>query len=211
LVQHGLISEVLYEFVAHHSAVEKHLWLGVMPINCSIGQIELINEPTYAFGSMDNARRYGFSKHLDSKFGPTSIHGVILNGEPLAVLGDSGGCSGVHAHSAIVLDGILFLAIGRHVVCLRPAPFEFRWALQTDPTTCFGVHYNVAHHALVSHGELEIARFTEEGSLLWSESGADIFSEGFALGPQFVEVRDFEGRSYRFNYADGNSTHNDSS
>jgi hypothetical protein len=176
-----------------------------MLIDCPAGHIELVNEPAYTFGSTDNVRRYGFSKHLDNKCGPTSVHGVLLNGEPLAVFGDSGGCSGVHAHSAVVLGDLLFFAVGRHVVCLRPAPFEYRWALQTDFATCFGVHYDEAHHALVSHGELEIARFTEEGSLLWSASGADIFTEGFALGPQFIEVRDFEDRNYSFNYADGHA------
>lgn len=175
-----------------------------MRIDCPAGRIELINEPAYIFGSTDNVRRYGFSKHLDDEYGPTSIHGVLINGEPLAVLGDSGGCSGIHAHSAVFLDDLLLLAVGRHVVCIRPAPFEYRWALQTDSATCFGVHYDKTHHALVSHGELEIARFTKDGLLLWSASGADIFTEGFALGPEFIEVRDFDGRNYRFNYADGN-------
>ena len=174
-----------------------------MQIDCSGCHIELIDEPAYTFGSTDNVRRYGFSKHLDNESGPTSVHGVLLNGEPLAVLGDSGGCSGVHAHSAIVLGDLLFFAVGRHVVCLRPTPFEYRWTLKTDFTTCFGVHYNEAHHALVSHGELEITRFKEDGTLLWSTSGADIFTEGFAAGPSFIEVRDFEGRNYRFDYADG--------
>lgn len=174
-----------------------------MRINCLAGHIELINEPAYTFGSTDNARQYGFSKHLDDEYRLTSVHGVLLNGEPLAILGDSGGCSGVHEHSAVVLDDLLFFAIGRHVVCLRPAPFEYRWALQTDSATCFGVHYDEAHHALVSHGELEIARFNKDGLLLWSASGADIFTEGFSLEPQFIEARDFESRNYRFNYANG--------
>lgn len=176
-----------------------------MLIACHAGHIELIDEPAYTFGSTDNVRRYGFSKHLDNEYGPTSIHGVLLNGEPLAIFGDSGGCSAIHAHSAVVLGDLIFFAVGRHVVCFRPEPFEYMWALQTDSATCFGVHYDRTRHALLSHGELEIARFTKEGLLLWSASGADIFTEGFVLGPQFVEVRDFEGENYRFNYADGDA------
>ncbi|OQX17128.1 MAG: hypothetical protein BWK76_10575 [Desulfobulbaceae bacterium A2] len=174
-----------------------------MHIDCSAGHIELVNEPAYTFGSTDNVHRYGFSRHLDREFVPSSVHGVFLNGEPLAVFGDSGGGTAVHAHSAVVVDELLFLAVGCHVVCLRPVPFEFKWALQTDAATCFGVYFDQAHQALISHGELEITRFTEDGMPVWSSSGADIFTEGFTLGPQCIEVRDFEGKAYRFNYVDG--------
>ena len=174
-----------------------------MLIDCPAGNIELINEPTYTFGATDNVRCYRFSKYLDRDYSPTSVHGVLLNGKPLAVFGDSGGCSGVHANSAVVLGDLFFFAVGCHVVCIRPAPFEYRWALQTDFATCFGVYYDEPHHALISHGELEIVRFTEEWSLLWSASGADIFTGSFILGPQFIEVYDFNGKDYRFNYADG--------
>ncbi len=174
-----------------------------MQINCNAGSLELINEPTYSFGSADNVRRYVFAKNLDRDCCSTSIHGVLLNGEPLALFGDSGGCSGVHPNSAVILQDMLFLAVGRHVVCLRLEPFEFLWALQIDPCTCFGIHYEEAHDALISHGELEISRFTKDGARVWSSSGADIFSEGFKLGPQCIEVRDFEGTDYRFDYGSG--------
>ncbi|MES2771569.1 MAG: hypothetical protein V4623_06245 [Pseudomonadota bacterium] len=174
-----------------------------MQLNCYGGSLELINEPSYSFGSADNLRQYVFAKHLDGAYRPISVHGVLLNGKPLAVFGDGGGRSGVHPRSAVLSRAQLFLAVGRHVVCLRPEPFEFRWALQTDDATCFGVYYDETHDALISHGELEIARFTHDGSNVCSSSGADIFSEGFTLGSQYIEVRDFEGRPYRFNYADG--------
>jgi hypothetical protein len=48
---------------------------------------------------------------------------------------------------------------------------------------------------LISHGELEIARLAEDGSILWQTSGTDIFSEAFALRPEFIEAVDFYERS----------------
>jgi hypothetical protein len=56
---------------------------------------------------------------------------------------------------------------------------------------------------MVSHGELEISRVSDDGVLLWSSSGADIFTEGFSLKPECIEVADFNGRKYRFSYASG--------
>ena len=176
---------------------------GAMLIDCNARRLEIVNEPTYTFGSEDNLRAYQFAKHLDREYAPTSIHGVILDGEPIAVFGDSGGCTGVHANSALVLGDNLFLAVGRHVVCLQIAPFKFEWALQTDTATCFGIHYSPLRDALISHGELEIARISKSGTVLWSSSGADIFTEGFALRQNHIEALDFNRHEYHFDYADG--------
>ena len=174
-----------------------------MLIQSDYGQIELVNELAYTFKSTDNVRLYSFSKQLDNKYGSTSIHGILLNGDPIAVFGDAGGCSGIHAHSALLHDGLLFLAVGRHIVCLKPMPFEFLWAVQTDTATCFGVHYSKPNRALISHGELEIARFSESGKLLWSASGKDIFSEGIDLRLEFIEVKDFNLEVYHIDYPNG--------
>jgi hypothetical protein len=39
---------------------------------------------------------------------------------------------------------------------------------------------------------------------VWSKSGADIFTGGFELLPEYIRVADFKGKIYRFSYADGN-------
>lgn len=177
--------------------------LGNMKINCAAGIIELINEPSYSFSSNENSRSYIFAKNLDSEFRTSSAHGILLNEKPLAVFGDGGGASCVHPHSAIFLNGLFFFAVGRHVVCVCLEPFKFLWALQTDEATCFGVHYNEMHDALISHGELEISRFDQTGAKIWSSSGADVFSEEIELNKQFVEAQDFSGKKYYFNYDTG--------
>jgi hypothetical protein len=57
--------------------------------------------------------------------------------------------------------------------------------------------------SLISHGELEIARFTEAGEIAWQSSGRDIFTGELILGEQSLAITDFDGVQYRFRYSDG--------
>lgn len=174
-------------------------------LTCNLDKVEIVDEPTYVFGSVDNARRYEFEMLLAPDERPTSIHGVLLNDEPVVVFGAGGGCSAVHLHSAVVLGSKLYLAVGDRIVCFVPLDRRLAWSSKVDPATCFGIYYNPGRHALLSHGELEIARINEAGELLWSCSGADIFSEGFRLEDEYIAAVDFEGREYHFSYETGSS------
>jgi len=174
----------------------------LMRLSSEVGQIEIVNEPTYTFGSADNIRRYPFAVNLSSDGRLAAIHGVLVDGEPVAVFSDYR-CSGVHQHSAILHRGKVLLAVGGQVVCFRPKPFQFEWQLEIDRAACFGLHFQPSRQALVSHGELEIARFTDDGRILWASSGADIFSEGFRLHPNYIEAVDFNENVYHFSYLTG--------
>ncbi len=169
--------------------------------------IEIVDEPQYTPGSADNSRRYPMEIEMTEGRGgcvPTSRHGVIIDGLPTAVFFADGGCSAVHDRSAILLDGNLYLAVGNHVVCFKVDSRRVRWTATVDSATCFGIHYNRKRDAILSHGELEIARFNRNGQILWSKSGADIFTEGFYLKEEWVEAVDFCQRRYRFDYDTGN-------
>ncbi|BCX48689.1 conserved hypothetical protein [Haloferula helveola] len=122
------------------------------------------------------------------------------------VIGDSGGASGVHEHSLLLLESRVYIAVGAHIVCLTLGNQEPDWTLEIDDATCFGLYYAPEHDALISHGELDIARFSRSGEVLWSEGGADIFSEGVLLHDDCIEAVDFNHRSYFFDYATGEST-----
>jgi hypothetical protein len=165
-------------------------------------QLTVIDEPTYTFGSADNVRNYPHEHNLSYDNRPLYAHGVLLNGNPLVVFGASS-LSGIYENSLITLNDLCFLAVGGDVVCFRSDPYEFMWVLQTDSVACFGIHYQPAKGALISHGELEIARFSITGELLWSSSGADIFTQGFKLEDEFVTAIDFCNKKYRFDYATG--------
>jgi hypothetical protein len=171
----------------------------------SASRVQLVNEPTYSFGSADNTRCYDTEVDLTGDCQPSSIHGVIVDDRPTMVIGDAGGASGVHAHSLLVLDSCVYVAVGAHVVCFTQGNQRPNWTLKVDGATCFGVYYDSKHDAFISHGELSICRFSKDGEIIWSEGGADIFSEGFAILDGHIAAIDFDHRVYHFDYLTGQS------
>lgn len=165
------------------------------------GAIELVDESSRTFA--DVARVYPYIHDNAGTFAPNTLVGLVVAGTPVAAFATAGGATGVHAHCAVVVRGLLYVAIGKRVACVRPQPYAFVWSAAVDDATCFGVHYDDAHDALISHGELQIARLDDAGHIVWSASGADVFSGAFRLAPDAVEAIDFDGRAYRFDYADG--------
>jgi hypothetical protein len=176
-----------------------------MKLTSPLGDIEILNESCYAFGSEANPRHYELETNLSPGQEPTSIHGVLYNGAPWVVCADCGSTSGVHAYSAVLVRDALYLAVGAHVACLDLATRRFKWGLQVDYGACFGVHYHAGHKALLSHGELAIARFSPRGELLWSFSGSNVFSGNIELEPDCIAVTDFKGLRHRIDYATGES------
>jgi hypothetical protein len=166
------------------------------------GQVSLVNEPTYTFGSADNARRYDAEFAFD-RDRPSSIHGVCVEGRWRGVFGGSGGATGVHAHSAVARAGKLYLGVSRYVACVDLATRTLAWSRRVDPATCFGVHWAIKQDALIAHGEMMISRFSPGGDELWSRSGADIFTGKLHCLADAVEVVDFQERVYRFDYVTG--------
>lgn len=165
------------------------------------GAIELVDESGRTFD--DVARGYPHIHDYAGTFAPSTLVGLIVAAQPTALFAAAGGTADLHAHCAVVVRGLLYIAIGNRVACVRPQPYELRWSSVVDDATCFGVHYDAAHDALISHGELQIARLDDTGRIVWSASGADIFTGAFRLASDAVEATDFDGRIHRFDYADG--------
>lgn len=173
--------------------------------------VTIINEPPDF--DRDTAtppvRTYGRDHHVgDSTYRATSRHGVIVDfasQRHSALLSASGGCTGVHAHSALALEDMVLVAVCGFVAALRVPELELAWALEVDPATCFGIHVgdDGGTPAYFSHGELAIARFDLSGRELWSTGGADIFSEGFDIYGSKVLVTDFNGWVYEIDISSG--------
>ncbi len=175
-----------------------------MQIDTRFGTVRIVDEPTYTFGSQDNLRRYPLELCLDCSV--SSVHGVELNECSVMIVGASGGGSSVYPHSAVVLDDKLYLAVGYRVACLSlDLPHRLVWSTQVDIATCFGIYWDNARRALISHGEIEIARLSLDGNVIWSAGGADIFTEGVRLLPDYIEVVDFNHTVYRVDYVTGTS------
>lgn len=174
-----------------------------MNITTQFGEVKIVDEPAYTFGSADNVRSYPISKNLSTESNPVSVHGVLLNEEPLVVIGATGGATGINSHTALWLNDRLYLAVCDTVTCMSLKPCELLWSLRVDSATCFGIHFHTETNSLLAHGELEITRFTEEGAILWQSGGYDIFTGPFTLTPSFIEAEDFHGHPHRFLYATG--------
>jgi hypothetical protein len=65
------------------------------------------------------------------------------------------------------------------------------------------VYHSPQHDCLLSHGELEVARVSLSGEIVWGASGKDIFTEGFQIVGDHVEAIDFNHEVYRIDIATG--------
>jgi hypothetical protein len=65
------------------------------------------------------------------------------------------------------------------------------------------VYYCPEHDFLLSHGELEVARVSLKGEIVWSACGRDIFSEGFRIVGDHIVAIDFYHGVYRIDIVTG--------
>jgi hypothetical protein len=170
--------------------------------------LELIAEDShYDPSSADNIRTY--DRILDLSGSISTAHGVrVTSGDQLVasvIVFAGGGVSGIHTHSAILREDALFLAVGSCVVRLHIPSLDLVWFAETDEATCFGVHEIADSPDFVSHGEISISRMTEAGAMVWSGSGADIFTGPLLVLPTEVRISDFDEQVYSFDLRTGAS------
>ena len=158
-------------------------------------EIEMTDEPGYSFGSADNAHSYGYEFVLESEYRPSSKHGLrcVRDGKPCgsAVLGASGGGTGIHEHSCVVLLDRCLVAVGDRVAALSLSDLRLLWQAKADDATCFGLHVTPDEQHVVVHGELEISKLTLDGQKEWAFSGKDIFTGACTIREDAIVVEDF--------------------
>jgi hypothetical protein len=179
-------------------------------LRCSPFSLTLFDDPLYTLGSADKAQRYDREYCFVKEYRTTSKYGVVCRergGLPHScILLAGGGASRVNNHSAVVMNSSCFVGVGDMMCSLSLPSLELNWAIKVDTATCFGVYYSHEHDCLVSHGELDVARVSLSGKIVWSASGKDIFSEGFQILGDYVEVIDFNHEVYRIDVATGGCT-----
>lgn len=175
-------------------------------------QVLIDNDPTYSFGCRDNPRIYQYAYRLDEgSHSPSSLHSIrVVSTEDecevsSCILGASRGASSIHDHSAVICDNSLIVAVGPFVAALHLPTLELRWKTRADEITCFGVYHSPSNDCFISHGELEVARISYQGKIEWSNGGADIFTNGFALKKHCVEVVDWNDDVYLWDIRTGES------
>jgi hypothetical protein len=171
--------------------------------------LTLHDDPLYTAGSADNVERYDREYCFSKENRASSKCGMICQRPDgttdSCILLGGGGASGVHDHSAVVVKDSCFVGVGDMLCALFLPTLDLRWATKVDWATCFGVYYSPQHDCLLSHGELEIARVSLGGQIIWSAGGMDIFTEGFHVVGDYVEALDFNRTVYRIDIATGRS------
>ncbi|RYY90912.1 MAG: hypothetical protein EOO15_00455 [Chitinophagaceae bacterium] len=170
--------------------------------------IEVMDEPTYKFGSSDN--NFNYSKH---HFGdgateyPTSHHGIkIYQSDQIIdscmVIG-SGGATGVHQNSSLLDNDQLLLCCCDTIFCLTLPDLDLKWKTQADQITCFQIFQHEGDY--IVHGELQVTKLDKEGNKKWEFGGADIFvnidnEEEFRLDSEGILLTDFGKTKYKIDF-----------
>jgi hypothetical protein len=169
-----------------------------------VGNIRIVGEDIWTLGWAELAARYPHAINLGSeRYRPSSAYGIYVSDCAVVLVGAGGGGTAPHDHSALVLDGKLYLAIGDQISRFALRPFAPERAIEADSATCFGLYHVPKYDALICHGELEITRLDLSLDICWQAGGRDIFTGDFVLRDDFIEVSDFQERRYQFDYETG--------
>ncbi len=170
-------------------------------------EIEIIDESLYSISSTDNIRKYSKEYILGESFDYVPRFGIVVKKadglvNSCFVMGTSVGVR-PNDNSAVIVGENLLVSIGNSVCCFEIPSLTIRWQRQVDTATSFGVYVSPDKKGIISHGELEIAKVSFDGELLWSASGKDIFTEGFKIFPDHIEVIDFNHEQYKITLSSG--------
>ncbi len=91
------------------------------------------------------------------------------------------------------------------MVSLGIPMLELDWATKTDWATCFGVYHSEKHGCLISHGELQVARISDDGQIVWEAGGADILTNGISVHDDHIRVIDFNDDEYVIDINNGHT------
>jgi hypothetical protein len=172
-------------------------------------EIHIGNDPSFSFGLGDNFHAYDQAYWLDDEsYNPSSLHTVRViqeDGNVVAscILGTAGGASGVHEHTAVIHADSLLIAVGPFVASLQLPILTLNWKVKTDWATCFGVYWSPENRCYISHGEIAVAKVSYDGAIMWSNSGVDIFTNGFCVSQNQVTAIDWNEDKYVWDIVTG--------
>jgi hypothetical protein len=163
----------------------------------------VITEESYDhMGSGDQPVKYQTTYRLgDGQYVPAVMYAVRVDGpagleNSCLIMGPYVGTL-LHKNSIVLADNHLFLAISAWICCLEIPNLKLIWQQQVDFAACFGIYLSPDGEGLLSHGEVEIAKIGFGGEIEWRASGKDIFTGGFVLASDHIDVTDFNNEKYR--------------
>ncbi len=170
--------------------------------------IEVIDEPTYKFGSTGNHFKY--SKHYfgdDASEFPTSKHGIkIYRDDQIidsCIIIGSGGATGVYQNSSIIDKDRIVICCCDTVFSLTLPDLELKWKTRCDLATCFQIFKQQEDY--IVHGEFQVTKLDKDGNKKWEFGGADIFvsidNEGaFKIENDGILLTDFAKTKYKIDF-----------
>jgi hypothetical protein len=181
------------------------------PSDYSIG---LVNDTRYNPDSADNSVSYNrfYAEQPYAADNYPTRHGIFLlkDGEieSAVCVSASGGPTGIHPRCSI-LDGDSFLiCCADSIFCLTFPDLHLNWITIADQATCFGIYRY--ENGYIIHGELEITRLDQAGSIIWQFSGSDIFitptgRDAFTLTGDVIKAASWDGITFTLDAQTGKS------
>ena len=176
-------------------------------------QIDVYRDETFTKASVDNLHMYDIEHFDESEYIYPTMFGIKVWADndllKSAIIGSIGGGTGIHTTSVIYEKTRILICCSDSIFCLSIPDLTMIWRTEADQATCFEI-YKYQDNYIV-HGEFEISRLDENGTILWQQSGADIFTtisgrQDFQLADKFIIAVDFENRVYNFDYDGKNLT-----
>lgn len=193
-------SSKTFPAILHNNKLNRHQYKDLT--------IEVLDEPTYKYGSADNNFNYAktyFGNNAEQY--PTSKHGIkVYRADQIidsCVIIASGGATGVHQNSSLADNDRIVVCCCDTVFCLTLPDLDLKWKTQADPATCFEM-YKLQDDYIV-HGEMEISRLDKDGNIKWQMGGSDIFisfdnDEAFKLNADHIALTDFYNIKYKIDF-----------
>lgn len=170
--------------------------------------IEVLDEPTYKFGSADNNFVYSKAYFGDNaEQYPTSKHGIkIYHDDQIidsCIIIGSGGATGVLQNSSLLDSDRLLICCCDTVFSLTIPDLELKWKTQADQATCFQIFKQLDDYII--HGELQVTKLDKDGNKKWEFGGADIFvsidnEEEFKIENDGILLTDFAKTKYKIDF-----------
>lgn len=170
--------------------------------------IEILDEPTYKFDSTDNIFIYSKNYFGDgAKEYPTSKHGIKIYEDQRIIENcitiGSGGATGIHTSSSILVDDKLLLCCCDTIFCLALPNLDLQWKTKADQVTCFQI-FKYKNDYII-HGEHQVTKLDENGNKIWEFGGADIFvtidnEEEFIIENDGILLTDFAKTKYKIDF-----------
>ncbi|MBL9085921.1 MAG: hypothetical protein JNM10_02160 [Planctomycetia bacterium] len=169
--------------------------------------LEVIDEPTFTFGSADNVRGYAVELRLEPDGEPTVVRGVTCTEDGVVrgsvVVGARGGGVGIDPRTVACVADRCVVAVGDRVAALRLPELALLWHANADEVVCFGVLAAPDGRHVIAFGELSVACFGLDGVRTWTFGARDVLRGDPVLDGGTLEVEDVGGTRYRIDLATG--------